>query len=287
MGLGLHAIKWLELIRIRYNIDFTNTLTLGRQYCSVLQLKKTERSLKRIKNIRKIDIFQEDGYSEKLFSFLGVKNLDIMDYSDYEGANIIHDLNEPLPDELKDKYDVVLDGGTMEHVYNYPVALRNSMDAVCEGGVLILTTPTNNYCNHGFYQISPCMFMDILNKANGWQLLEISLFEERKLNLSSRLIRIIKDGQIYPKGYDLLFVVARKLGKTPDKIIVQQGDYEEIWNDSKGNMLRSNKLNNKIKKINRSTFIGEVLFKVLWRYIKYLDRKNNKYNIDKEIARLL
>lgn len=135
MGLSAHAMKWLKLVKIKYNIDFTSTLTLGRQYCSVLQLQKAEKTLKRIKKIGNADIFQEDGWSEKFFKFLGVKNLDVMDYSDYEGANIIHDLNEPLPDTLKEKYDVVLDGGTMEHVFNYPIALRNSMDAVHRGGV--------------------------------------------------------------------------------------------------------------------------------------------------------
>jgi len=43
-----------------------------------------------------------------------------MDYSDYEGAEIILDPNNIVLQEYHEKFDVVFDGGTCEHVFNVP-----------------------------------------------------------------------------------------------------------------------------------------------------------------------
>ena len=53
---------------------------------------------------------------------------------------------------------MVVDGGTLEHVFDYPTALRNAMRMVRVGGHLILNAPVNNFPGHGFYQISPELF---------------------------------------------------------------------------------------------------------------------------------
>ena len=52
-----------------------------------------------------------------------------MDASAFEGANFVHDLNNPIPEELHCKYDAVVDGGTLEHVFNVPVAFANPSEA--------------------------------------------------------------------------------------------------------------------------------------------------------------
>ncbi len=41
---------------------------------------------------------------------------------DVPRANVIHDMNMPLPDALKEQYDLVVDGGTLEHVFFFPTA---------------------------------------------------------------------------------------------------------------------------------------------------------------------
>jgi 2-polyprenyl-3-methyl-5-hydroxy-6-metoxy-1,4-benzoquinol methylase len=73
-----------------------------------------------------------------------------IDASDYENATYVHDLNVPIPDHLKGQFDLVDDGGTLEHVFNFPVALRNCMEMVKVGGHLLLNVPTNNFVGHGF-----------------------------------------------------------------------------------------------------------------------------------------
>ncbi|MCA1572803.1 MAG: hypothetical protein LC798_21415 [Chloroflexi bacterium] len=43
---------------------------------------------------------------------------------------------------------MVLDGGTLEHVFDYPTALRGALDAVRLGGHFIAVTPANGWCGH-------------------------------------------------------------------------------------------------------------------------------------------
>ena len=50
---------------------------------------------------------------------LGAKSIDSIDFSDYENASIIHDLNIDLPNNLENKYSLVLDWGTLEHFFNF------------------------------------------------------------------------------------------------------------------------------------------------------------------------
>jgi len=76
------------------------------------------------------------GFSEPFFSELGAERVDPVDATDYEGASFAHDLNCELP-ELPLKYDAAVDGGTLEHVFNFPIALKTSMNTVqIDGRVL-------------------------------------------------------------------------------------------------------------------------------------------------------
>ncbi len=68
----------------------------------------------------------QDGYAEPLFEYLGANKAHALDYSDYEKPTVTHDMNEPLPEHLKSRYTVVLDGGSLEHVFNFPVAIKTA-----------------------------------------------------------------------------------------------------------------------------------------------------------------
>ena len=50
---------------------------------------------------------------------------------------------------------MVIDGGLLEHVFDFPTAIRNCMRMVRQGGHLILNLPVNNFPGHGFYRFSP------------------------------------------------------------------------------------------------------------------------------------
>ena len=86
---------------------------------------------------------------------LGLRSLRALDFSDYEGADLIHDLNRPIPDSLRDRFDLIIDAGTTEHVFDVRQALTNYADMLRVGGRIFHSSPANNRLHHGFYQLSP------------------------------------------------------------------------------------------------------------------------------------
>ncbi len=78
-----------------------------------------------------------------------------LDCSDYEHCDIVHDMNRPIDPSHHGTFDVVIDGGSLEHIFNFPVAVANCMNLVKVGGSVFIFTPANNHMGHGFYQFSP------------------------------------------------------------------------------------------------------------------------------------
>lgn len=102
---------------------------------------------------------------------LAVQSLDL---SDFEHADIIHDLNLPVPEELKGRFKTVIDAGTLEHVFDLRQGFRNVADLLAPGGRVIHISPANNYMNHGFWQFSPTMLHDFY-EANGFSDMQTEL----------------------------------------------------------------------------------------------------------------
>jgi len=117
------------------------------------------------------------GYGEPLLEAMGAEEIVSIDASGYEGASVIHDMNLPVPVELCERFDIVVDGGTIEHVFSPSVALSNMMKMVKVGGSLIIWTPANNLCGHGFYQFSPEFFFSALSHDRGFDLCHMALVE--------------------------------------------------------------------------------------------------------------
>ena len=64
-----------------------------------------------------------------LFEALGFDTVHSFDYSDYEGATSLLDLNSGVvPDSAVGQYDVVFDSGTIEHVFYVPNSLKAIVD---------------------------------------------------------------------------------------------------------------------------------------------------------------
>jgi SAM-dependent methyltransferase len=106
-----------------------------------------------------------DGCLLRSLGFSGVHTADV---SDYEGAEWVLDLNAPeLPAELTGAFDVVLDSGTLEHVFHVPHALRSVVRLLRPGGRVIHIAPSSNHMDHGFFMFSPTLFADYY-RANGF-----------------------------------------------------------------------------------------------------------------------
>jgi SAM-dependent methyltransferase len=118
-----------------------------------------------------------NSFGEPLLRFLGAQEIVSVDASPYQGASVLHDMNLPIPDDLKGRFDVVLEGGTLEHIFNFPVAMRNCMEMLAPGGFYLGISPANNFCGHGFYQFSPDLFFRIFSQENGFRIERVILCE--------------------------------------------------------------------------------------------------------------
>jgi hypothetical protein len=96
--------------------------------------------------------------SDHFFSLIGV-DCDYIDIVKSRGIERVVDLNDPLPEDLVEQFDFLLDPGTIEHCCNIGQALKNVAMALKEGGYVCHYAPLSMF-NHGFYNINPTLFVD-------------------------------------------------------------------------------------------------------------------------------
>src|SRR5208282_438429 len=80
-----------------------------------------------------------------IFHVLGVEHVRALDHSDYEGAEVLHNLNKPLPKELESIADFIVDGSTLDNVFDPALALRNLSKLLRPGGRLLLVNMLSNH----------------------------------------------------------------------------------------------------------------------------------------------
>lgn len=181
---------------------------------------------------------KSEGTCEGLLRHLGATSVDSLDVSGYEGASILHDLNMPVDPSLHQRFDLVLDGGSLEHVFNYPAALKSCMEMVKPLGKLLVITPSDNMCGHGFYQFSPELFYRAFSSENGFQV--ISAFLRVGLGDSeSQLIDLVdpaldgKRREVQTSRQTLLYVEAQRIRVTElFRRWPQQSDFVATWESS-------------------------------------------------------
>lgn len=93
-------------------------------------------------------------------------------------ADVLLDLNYPLPDELRGRFDLVWDSGSVEHVMNAYQAVRNAVDLVRPGGIFVSTQGIGDQTNAGYWTISPNFFVDFL-ETNGFETIAFTLWDRR------------------------------------------------------------------------------------------------------------
>jgi hypothetical protein len=104
------------------------------------------------------------GYGEivtdrSIFHALGIDSVRALDVSPYEGAEVVHDLNRPLPDNLKAIADFIVDGSTLDNVFDPATTLRNYAQLLRPGGRLVAVNALN--MRDGAFTIcSPDWFLD-------------------------------------------------------------------------------------------------------------------------------
>lgn len=194
-------------------------LMLGKQVVN-FNCGKLKELLNRIGFEYRKDIVDIDDYDNKndsidsydLFRLLGFKEVDALDISDYEGADIIFDLAAPcLPEGLENRFDYIYDGGVLEHIFNAPQALLNISRMVKIGGKVIHDVCGGNWIDHGVYSFSPTFFIDYYTN-NGFFINDIYMTgyqypEFKKRNVVSPDCRYGDCNEwanMFAKGYPLI-----------------------------------------------------------------------------------
>lgn len=101
------------------------------------------------------DIFQDDRFCETYLNTIGWPKMQSLDFSDIEGAEYIHDLSVPVGEDLCDRFDLIYDGGTTEHVFDIAQSFRNVDAMLKDEGIFISCVGTDGWFGHGFYQVGP------------------------------------------------------------------------------------------------------------------------------------
>lgn len=217
-----------------FNDDNTIELKITKPLIYTEELEKNQ-------GLSSSPVFRQRGcISDRLF--FGALGLDVksLDVSAYEGTDYIYDLNDAnTPDRLKNRFDVIFDGGTIEHVFNVANTMSNIFAMLKTDGVVIHFTPSNNYVEHGFYQFSPTFFYDYYS-TNNFNILEC-LFTSYESNLNERCKSVkyypgcfqgklwtgcTGNNEYYSKGlddkfYSTWFVAGKKDKSTGNKVPMQ------------------------------------------------------------------
>lgn len=222
MGIDRDTVKYLLLDR---KIDFNglNILTIGRMrwYAGA----RGFRLMRRFSNTK----LKSETYSEFFFQSLGAASINSMDFSSYESATIIHNLNMPIDKQFENKFDFVLDSGSLEHIFNCQEALYNYMKMCKLGGDLVLVLPTNNQLGHGLYQFSPEFFFRILSKTSGFVIKRMLLKTDGIFGGWYELKDPLTLGarhEIRTHSRSMLFIHAIKVSEFKQPINIVQSDYD-------------------------------------------------------------
>ena len=233
--MGIHSFSLSLLVELKSAVpDLGGTvLQLGRQDVH-LTGEKASRVFRALGVRPAIDfspltrIRIDDG---ALFRSLGFTRVESADFSDYEHPSWTHDFNLPVPPQKNGQYDAVFDGGTLEHIFNLPEALRNVTRLLKAGGVAIHLSPCNNWFEHGFYSFNPAFFWEYY-QANGFQILQSCLVEFRILTNRCRVTAYdpATAPHVLPgRGPLMIWFVARKPPLEAPPVLPQQNMFREKW----------------------------------------------------------
>jgi len=169
-------LRTLQVLKGSYGreIESKSFLMLGKQ-----EMHLSEDFLDILKQSGLIDDKSKFGRNELedsvlFFKAFGFKEVHALDVSDYEGADIIFNLNEDVPNEYVERFDVVYDGGVIEHVFQVNTAFANICKMTKVGGYIFNHNPVYNYLYNTFWNISPQMFLEFY-AANDYLIIDSCL----------------------------------------------------------------------------------------------------------------
>lgn len=164
------------------------------------------------KNLEKLT--NKEFSTKDFFQSLGYENYMSIDIN---GAHESYqfDLNKNIIEtyQFNNKYDLVINNGTGEHVFDQHSLFINFHNLTKKDGLMLNLLPFIDWINHGFYNFNPIFFAD-LAASNNYDLIKIS-FANRdglELKLDKKDYAILFE-QIKPNRNDTKFEKVIKLAK--------------------------------------------------------------------------
>jgi hypothetical protein len=240
--MGLTITDAVNIISCIGKVSNESVLCLGEQTLG-FSTKDLLDSKKKYGHSVNLEVFNKLDGKQKLnqklfFATLGYEKIDTLDVDDYEGANIVFDLNkDKTPNNLKNQYDFIYDGGTLEHIFNIGNALKHLTNMTKDKGLIFHSNPCNGFIDHGFFQISPTLYFDYYLR-NEFEILYAGIIDKsigrKSFPVRQDLYRTLdmNFGPKYtPKG--VINFCAQKQDKIEQITDPQQGYYISTWSNNK------------------------------------------------------
>lgn len=124
--------------------------------------------------------------TEAYYRALGFSTYEAIDINSRFGSHVM-DLNLDLARHygFSRRYDLVVNVGTSEHIFDQAAVLRNAHNLAADGGLMLHIVPFTGYTNHGFYNYQPNLFYD-LAAANGYAIVKLLLADRYQVLLDLR-----------------------------------------------------------------------------------------------------
>lgn len=227
----INKFNYLKLIK-KYNLSKIKLPKNFDESCKIPSWKGT--------------VYERNINANSFFYLLGSKKTFSLDFSNYENSDYIYDLNKKLPNILRNKFNTVIDIGTSEHVFNFNQVLKNITYALKKNGFYILSLPSSNAIDHGFYSFSPSFFYDYFS-INNYDIQESYIIERSPFFYESKYkIYKYKPGPEMPivssKFIESFFILKKNKNSFTQNIPFQNVYLNNMW---KGN---TNKTNNRLEK---------------------------------------
>ncbi len=169
-----------------------------------------------------------------LMSNFGATECLSIDGSGYENATYVQDLNTDLDEAIRRDFDVALDLGTLEHVYDVKSSFTNVDALVGIGGTVAHALPANQQCGHGFFQFSPEFFFSHYGPDSGFAHLELYAVQEEYPDDWYRISqpRPGERAMLFSSRSLYLVCIVDKVGDRLSGHAVQQSDYVQLWSEA-------------------------------------------------------
>lgn len=169
MALNPLKISWLEYLYTKNVFKGKKTildlgpqdLTTNKDYLyNTVSHRFNKKELTSILN----KIYDENGkpsqdFQKYFYSIWGLQDYYSLDFNDLR-ADYVADLNKVV--NLNKQFDVITNFGTAEHIFNIGIFYENLHNLLNTKGIALSINPTYGDINHGFYNIHPNVYSQLI-----------------------------------------------------------------------------------------------------------------------------